>query len=380
MSSTPPNEMNVNPYQSYPNPSVGSGMNPVPSGPGVVGPTSPNLSPHFTGTTTMLSLLALVSLYEATHRVILYSNSYLPWDASDDSFPAAALLVGGVWEAFYALVTLFIALWALLFDFHSVALTTLALGTQFVGWYSVVVFAIAQPAYTTDKFHSVGPGATTGLNQFGIASGKLGSDESKSAYVFGWLLPLFALDTALLAGMIFFTIQLMQIQMNNVSELHSPLYYSRRLSFWALLELFYGVSTIVYAGIFLGENVNEYDQPEYFYPNFTSWGSISMITGILMTLVGLIGLMACGANSLGLSNLFIALSWFTFLWVAGAHVMGQCGFVQNVYNQAAFGMAELGLFFGVLLIGMYLAYKSATIETVHRGNYVVNSQKGRVVV
>jgi len=384
MTSTPPNELNANPYQSYPNPSTGIQMNPlnqsgrhVGTNAPATGPFSPNLSPHFTGTSTMLSLLALVSLYEATHRVILYANSSLPWDASNDNFPAAALLVGGVWQAFYALLTLFVALWALLFDFHSVALTTLAIGTQFVGWYTVVVYSLAQPGYAIDKFQSVPNGQS--MNQIGIASSKLGSDESKSAYFFGWLLPLFALDTALLAGMIFFTIQLMQIQLNNIDELHLPVYYSRRLSFWSFLELLYGISTIIYAGIYLGEDVNQYNAAEYFYPNFTSWGSISMITGILFTILGLLGLLACCANNIGMSNIFIAFSWFTFLWVAGAHVMGQCGYVQNVYNQAGFGLAELGLFFGVLLIGMYLAYKSATIETVYRGYYTTNP-KQRVVV
>jgi len=60
--------------------------------------------------------------------------------------------------------------------------------------------------------------------------------------------------------------------------------------------------------------------------------------------------------------------------------MGQCGVVSPNGNQSSFGMAELGLFFGVLLIGKYLAYKAATIETVHRGNYVVQGKQGRSVV
>jgi len=172
----------------------------------------------------------------------------------------------------------------------------------------------------------------------------------------------------------------MQIQLNSVNELHSPGYYARRLSFWSLLELFYGISTIIYAGIFLGEDINKYNQPEYFYPNLTSWGSITMITGIMMTFVGLMGLFTSCANFSAMSNLFIALSWFTFLWVVGAHVMGQCGYVTSLANQAGFGLAELGLFFGVLLIGMYLAHKASTIETVHRGNYVANQRSRGVVV
>jgi len=360
-------------YQSYPEPGpMGSSSSGYPQaaypsqaaasnvGPAVVSPYSPNLSPHFSSSTVLLLLLSLVSLYEGTLRVIQNSNSNATWDTSYNYFPAAAVLIGGIWESLYSLLTIFIAIWALLFDWHSITLTSLALLTQLGGWYTVVVFALAQPSYNYN--HSLEPSGQI----FPI----LNSDESRSAYIFGWVFPLLAVDTAVLGGLMFFTIQLLQIQENKVDELHSPHYYGRRLAWWSFLLLFLGVSQIIYAGIEVDKNTRaELAAPIFFYPNVTSYASIIAVSGCLFSLCGLFGLFASCSNNLMCSNGFIFLCWITFLWVVGGHVMASCVILGSYTNAAGYGLAELGMFFGSLLIPMYLAYKAATIETVERGHY-----------
>jgi len=360
------------PQSQYQN--MGAGNNAV--GPSVVSPYSPNLSPHFSGTTGMLMLLAVISLYEGTLRTIEYSNTQNggTWGSTYNSFPYVATLIGGIWESFYALLTLFIAIWALIFDWHSIALTTFTLLMQLLGWYTVVVFAIANPAYNDN--HNLG------IGHFG---GDVNSNSNNASYVFGWIFSLLCVDGAVLAGMMFFTIQLMQIQTNKVDELHTPFYYGRRLGLWSLIELFLGLSQIIYGAeaVYYYTAGNVGGAPIYYYPNITTYGVFPLITGILFTIVGFWGLITACVHNLHISNSFIGLSWITFLWVLGGHVLGSCGVINETSNVAGYGMAEMGMFLGTLMIPMYLAYKAATIETVARGPYgygAANNYNNRPVV
>lgn len=330
-------------------------------GPAVVSPYSPNLSPHFSATAGMLILLSMISLYEGVLRTIQHSRPAGPWTDSDyNYFPAIAVLIGGILESLYSLISLFVGLWALLFDWHSITLTTVALITQMIGWYTVIVFSLAEPAFFAHRE----------IDYSGQLNGPLSVDQNRAAHVFGWIFSLFAVNTAVLAGLIFFTIQLLQIQMNKVDELHSPFYYARRLRFWLALQLLLGVSQIIYAAIIIHENTaTRLNAPIYFYPNVTSYSIFPLITGFLFTVLAVVGLAASCIHNLHSSNMYIGLGWITFLWVVAGHVMGSCGLIDQSSNSAGFGMSEMGVLFGTLLIPMFLSYKAATIETVHRGQY-----------
>lgn len=370
------------PYQAYPDPhSSASNAGPASNvgsahdqssyagvssdndalGPPVTSAYSPNLSPHFSSSAALLTLLALINLYEGTLRVIVNSSSQAPWTGSKDDtfFPALPLLIGGVWESFYALITLFVSLWALIFDWHSVALTTIALCTQMVGWYTVLIFGVAQPAFEVDKY--IDPSGQLNL---------LSNNERRAATIFGWILSLLAVDTAILAGIILFTVQLLQVQLNKADKLHSPFYYARRLKFWSVLQFVLGSSQIIFASILMHSiTKTQLAQPINFYPNLTTYPEFPLVTGALFFLLFLVGIVASVVNKLLVSNVYIALGGLTCIWIVAGHVMAGVGLLVPITDTAGYGMSAMGVLLGTALIPMYLSYRSATIDKMERGLY-----------
>lgn len=274
-----------------------------------------------TRTAALLAMWSFFILIEGTVRLLSWTNKAPEgWDGSGKYFPPVVLLIAAVVEVFFGLMGLFAGVGSFVFDMDHPMFTLLAAASELIfGLYTYVVFNIAWPAMIQAR-------APYQIN----AGIDLSRTNSNATQVFGWILAS-CMYCGIVQGMqVYFTIQLYHIQKEQADK-YDREYQKKRLFLYSFLTFFAGVSILICGCILRSaygsgpyKEDPQFNSVLYYFPNIIQYSSMTIVTGCLEIVYGLLGF-ACAGGSKGLFRMFLMFGAVTWLWLAGAHTLGQLG-------------------------------------------------------
>lgn len=238
--------------------------------------------PNALRTSGMLLGFSVFMLVAGVVRMTLLVATYHGSGGDEETFPKAVLLSAAVVEGIVGFVGLLRALAVIMFDYHNAEVTRFSVILMLFGWFTLVTFVFAEPAYRVN--HTEKP-----------EIGGLNMDQYEGIVTLGVLGSL-AYCCALQGGQFFFAWQLWNIE-KGTGLTYTIGYYSVRLAFYSVLALIAGLSQLA-IGTFVWEELGKGRLTRHagVYesigapPCFIVYPELNVAAGLLVIIAALTGL------------------------------------------------------------------------------------------
>jgi len=274
---------------------------------------------------TLLALFSIFLLVEGCFR-FQYSISYKQisgkWGGSDSdespNFPAIALLLGGLFEIWFASLGLWIGLGHMLFNISHSYLTVVLLFLQLLlGTFTYLVWTIAYPGFDDDRL--------SGFDNLQVPF--FTNSQAHAARVFGQILTGMSWDAIMQGAQFMFALALYRFQNNTHQSKYDPQSYKLRMVVVSLIIFGGGVSTLIAGGLFRQhDGQGNYGGWWYYFPNIIAYSEVTIITGLVVMFLGIFGLLCC-INS-NLTSAFLGYAFLAWIWLLTAHNQSQIAKAQ----------------------------------------------------
>lgn len=330
----------------------------TPRGSGSVPPTPAHIPnnavvvfPFGKESAAMLTVYSVFLLVEGCWRFLFsknYHDIYGTWAGNDSdvnpNFPAVVLLIGAAFELLFAAYGLWLGVGHLLFEWGNATATGILLLLQLLlGAYTFIVWTIAFPAFLEDQVYS-------NATQFYFFS----EDQMHAARVFGEIFTIMCWSGIMWAAQIYFALALYRYQLNTHKGNDTPS-YRMRLGVFAAIIFWSGLSILILGGLFRDNlGAGQYGDQWIYFPNVIAYSAITIVTGILLIIYGLLGWINC--TDARFTPTFLGISIIIWLWLLCAHNLVQLSYSANgIWDKTGMTTYMIVLMTSLVLAPMYFS-------------------------
>jgi hypothetical protein len=179
--------------------------------------------------------------------------------------------------------------------------------------------------------------------------------EKDAAAVFGFILTSISFCGVVQGMQFFLTFQLYKIQKGTPEDPNNKTPTANRLRYYAFMQFLGGIGCLVCGALVLDKQGGGFQSsgPWIYPPNFIMYPEMTLVSGILILLMSIAGIVS--SFSMAAVNIYYMISLLTWMYLISCHVMAQIGLAGAQWAFA--GEMICGLSTSLCLAGCYFAYK-----------------------
>lgn len=307
--------------------------------------TSSTSTPRIKECAALLFAWSVFALIEGVIRMTSNSKPSLDVDywatenaAGNQIMPVGALLIAGVAEVLFGILGCYVAFLSLLLDINSPKLTTLFLFIQVpCGWFVFLTYVIASPII----------GATNAQG-----NDLLSQSEQRSLIILGNMLGSICFCWALQGGQFIMGTRLLAAQKGQAD---SKAKNKMRAMVWAGNMLAAAFSTLFVGSLLASKNFTSTTAPVGAPPHVVWFPAISIVTGVVMFLYGIMSCMATGSE--GMNNM-MHMGWLVCTTMMMVNFSWTFGIVPGLAPPIPGAAQHVGLIFSVTILPIFHTHRA----------------------
>lgn len=252
--------------------------------------------------------------------------------------PVGALLIGGVAEVLFGILGCYVSFLSLLLDINSTKLTTLFLAIQVpCGWFVFLTFVIASPIIAATN--------ATGNDL-------LSQTEQRALIILGNMLGSICFCWALQGGQFIMGTRLLAAQKGQADSTGKN---KMRAMVWAGNMLAAAFSTLFVGSLLASKGFTSTTAPVGAPPHVVWFPAISIVTGIVMFLYGILSCLATGSAGM---NDKMAMGWLICTTMMMVNFSWTFGIVPGLAPPIPGAAQHVGLIFSVTILPIFHTHRA----------------------